>query len=127
MTQKRLLIVDDEPDFARLVDRVGVELGYQTKVTTNGADFMAAYAAFDPTIIVLDIVMPGMDGFELVQWLADRHCTARIVAVTGFTPDYAHLATKLGSFAGLTAITSLKKPVSIDDLQAALIAEFGKA
>jgi len=123
--QERLLIVDDEPDFAKFVNRTAVELGYQAKVTTSAADFMSAYDAFDPTMIVLDIVMPVMDGIELVGWLAERQCRARIIAVTGFVPDYAHLAAVLGSYAGLASITSLKKPVAVADLKAALTAGIG--
>ena len=122
---ERLLIVDDEPDFAKFVNRIAVELGHQTRMTTNAADFMAAYDAFDPTLIVLDIIMPDMDGIELIGWLAERQCRARIIAVTGFAPDYAHLAAVLGSFAGLAAITSLKKPVAVDDLKAALMTGVG--
>ena len=51
--------------------------------------FIEAYDSFEPTTIVLDMIMPGMDGNELVLWLAKERCTARVIIITGYTPDYA--------------------------------------
>jgi FixJ family two-component response regulator len=50
---------------------------------------MEAYDSFRPTTIILDMIMPGMDGNELVLWLAQQKCTARLIIITGYTPDYA--------------------------------------
>ena len=50
---------------------------------------MEAYENFKPTTIVLDMIMPGIDGNELVLWLADKACAARLIIMTGYTPDYA--------------------------------------
>ncbi len=122
MTEQRLLICDDEAAFGRFVKIVAQDLGYVVQATTAAAEFMEAYRRFNPTTIVLDMVMPGMDGNELVLWLADQRCTARIIIITGYTPDYAMHAKVLAEFKGLGPVMTLKKPVEIDELRAALSA-----
>ena len=73
-----------------------------------------------PDVVVLDIVMPGIDGVELVQWLAERGKQLHVVIVTGFAPNYATLAKKLGEAKGLLSVTTLTKPVRMAALQDAI-------
>ncbi len=120
MTARRLLVVDDEPGFREFVGKVAVELGFEVEVTSDAAAFKRAHDAFDPTVVVVDIVMPQVDGTELVRWLAERRSTAHVVVVTGYDPQYAEFATKLGDAMGLRSSSSLTKPVALADLRAAL-------
>jgi DNA-binding response OmpR family regulator len=120
MTGKRLLIVDDEPNFGASVRRVAEKLGFEVEVTTRGRDFKDAYIRFDPTVVVLDMVMPEIDGIELIEWLALARCTARIIIISGYTPIYAKLAVTLGEAKGLLSISRLAKPVSLATLTTAL-------
>ena len=88
MPEKRLLICDDEPAFLRFVKDPpphAQDLRYAVRVTTDSDDFIEAYDAFEPTTIVLDMIMLGMDGNELVRWLGSgmhgaRHHHHRIYA-----------------------------------------------
>jgi FixJ family two-component response regulator len=89
-------------------------------VTTEGRAFIEAYDSFETTTIVLDMIMPGMDGNELVLWLAKRKCAARVIIITGYTPDYATHAKVLAEFKGLGPVTTLHKPVEVSQLRAAL-------
>ena len=120
MTEKRLLVVDDEPDICDFVSRAASTVGYDVRATTKAADFMAAFHEFNPTHIILDVLMPDMDGIELIQWLANSHCTAKIAVITGGNWDYANAAKKLGTVRGLPSVTTLRKPVSLADLRAVL-------
>ena len=120
MTAKRLLVVDDEPGFRELVRNVAVELGFAVEETSDAAAFKRVHDAFAPTVVVVDIVMPDVDGTELVRWLAERRSTARVVVVTGYDPKYAELPAKLGDALGLRSSLSLTKPVTLADLRAAL-------
>lgn len=120
MQGKRLLICDDEPAFGRFVKHVAEDLGYTVRVTTEAAAFVETYGSFEPTTIVLDMIMPGMDGNELVLWLAKRGCSARIIIITGYTPDYATHAKTLAEFKGLGPVMTLHKPIEISQLRAAL-------
>lgn len=120
MKARRLLVVDDELDFAKFVARVAGTVGYEVEIATTGKDFEAAVLRGEPDVVVMDIVMPDTDGLMLIQWLAKRHCPARIILVTGFNPQYADAAQMLGTAHGISSITRLFKPISVADLTAAL-------
>ena len=120
MGRERVLVIDDEADFAAFVRRVVHKLDFEVEVTSNPREFKEIYRRFDPTTTVLDIVMPDTDGIELIQWLAWMRCKARLVIVSGFDPNYVEVAQKLGSAAGLASIVKLKKPISTADLENAL-------
>jgi CheY-like chemotaxis protein len=120
MSNQRLLIVDDEPDFGQMVARVAADLGYEARVTTNGYEFQAAYQELQPTLIVLDMVMPEMDGNELVVWLMEQGYAARLIIITGYSPEYAKDAQLLAEFKGLRSVITLAKPIRIAQLREAL-------
>ncbi len=119
-SDRRLLIIDDERDFAEYVGEIGEDMGYEVQVTDNAMDFMKFYRTLQPTSIVIDMVMPGVDGVELIGWLAQQHCEAHIMIVTGYNPRYAELAENLGDAKGLSSIKSYTKPLKLADLRQAL-------
>jgi DNA-binding response OmpR family regulator len=120
---RRLLVVDDEPDFAQLVREVGERNDFVVETLSKSRNFEEAYRRFEPSIIVLDIVMPDVDGIEIIQWLAANDSTAAVILATGYNPDFAKAAEALGSIDGRFPITSLAKPISLVDLKAALEAQ----
>ncbi len=120
MNKKRLLIVDDEPKFAAFVQKVAVGLGYEVEVTHHGADFQRAYNLRLPDVTVIDMVMPDIDGNELILWLVKQKCDADIIIITGYSPDYAINARLLAEFKGLRPVKSLSKPVSVPQLRQVL-------
>ena len=101
--------------------RATQKLDFEIEVTTDADVFKQIYVRFNPTVIVLDMVMPQTDGIELIGWLADMGCTARIVVVSGFDPKYSKMAQTLGNIAGLVSIVRLQKSVSATDLRSALL------
>ena len=123
---RRLLIVDDEPRFGEFVRKVAVEAGFEVEVTTDGYQFQRRYEAFDPTAVIVDLVMPEIEGIELVQWVADHEAPAHLIVVTGYSPEYATLAKMLGEAKGLPSVATLIKPVKVARLRGAL-ADIGKA
>ncbi|MDG4597848.1 MAG: response regulator [Candidatus Contendobacter sp.] len=120
MSEKRLLVVDDEPEFGELVRKVAVNLGYEARVTTSGREFQDAYHELRPTMIVMDMVMPEMDGNELVLWLMEQRYAAHLIIITGYSPDYAKDARVLAEFNGLRSVTALTKPIGLAKLREAL-------
>ena len=121
MRRKRLLIVDDEPRFAAFVERVAEPLGYEVEVTNHGRDFQAAYVRKRPDVVVIDMVMPDIDGNELILWLVEQHSTADIIIITGYHPDYAVNARLLAEYKGLRSVVTLSKPISVTRLREALV------
>ena len=65
----RLLVVDDEPEFAELIRKIGERKDFVVQTLDDSRDFEETYRQFDPSVIVLDIIMPDMDGIEIIQWL----------------------------------------------------------
>ncbi len=120
MSEKHLLIVDDEPEFGEMVARVATDLGYEAQVTTNGRAFQSAYLEAPPTLIVLDMVMPEMDGNELVVWLTEQGYQSGLIIITGYSPQYARDAQLLAEFKGLSSVITLAKPIRIAKLREAI-------
>ena len=120
MSQRRLLVVDDEPDFIRVVDEVASELGYRVQPCLRSSEFRKLYGEFNPTHIVLDMVMPDVDGVEIIRWLAKEGTQAKVIVATGYNPKYTDMAKMFGHAGGISPVATLVKPVSIADLRTAL-------
>jgi CheY-like chemotaxis protein len=120
MPEKRLLVCDDEAAVGRFVQNVAAPLGYDVRITTSGEELIRIYNDFRPTIILLDMVMPDMDGNEVIMWLANRGCTARLIIMTGYHPDYAGHAKILANYKGLGPVMTLDKPFGVEELALAL-------
>ena len=120
MTDKRLLVVDDEPEFCRFVNTVATDLGYDTAEANTGDEFKRIYGEFAPTTIILDLIMPKTDGIELLRWLVDRDCRAKVIVVSGYDTTYAKMAKMIGDEGGVRDIQTFAKPVRLDDLRGTL-------
>src|SRR3954451_5260848 len=64
---KKVLIVDDEPDILEIISYNLVKEGYQTLTAKNGIDALEKMATFDPDLVILDIMMPRMNGVEVCK------------------------------------------------------------
>jgi CheY-like chemotaxis protein len=122
VTQKKVLVIDDEIEFGRLVGRVARELGQEVEVTTNATQFMESIVRFKPDLIVMDMVMPGTEGIELIRWLTKAQYKARVIVATGYNPEYAKMAALMAKAEGILEVSTLAKPVRLVDLRAALTA-----
>ncbi len=118
--QTRVMICDDEPDFRAIVRDVVEGLGMLAVEVAQPENFADTYALGVPDIVVLDIVMPNVDGLELVGWLSEAGYEGRLVLVSGFNPNYARAASTLADLKGIASVSVLQKPVSLADLRAAL-------
>jgi DNA-binding NtrC family response regulator len=120
MTAKHLLVVDDESEFCDFVRQVAEEMGFSVAVCTDSAHALDAYDAIKPAVVVLDMVMPDVEGIQIVRELARRGTDARVILVSGYNPHYVDCAQTLGQASGIGRIEALTKPVRIERLRAAL-------
>ena len=119
LTEKRLLVVDDEPELAEFVQLVADGIGFEVEVAENADAFKRAFETFRPTTIVMDIVMPDVSGIDLVKWLIDRGCGARVIVASGMNSVYGTSIMDLAEDGGLR-LSLLNKPFRLEALRRAL-------
>jgi DNA-binding response OmpR family regulator len=72
MSNQSILVVEDEPSIAEVVSLYLRRAGYQVRVAADGERALQALEAQLPDLVVLDIMLPKVDGFGLTRWLRDR-------------------------------------------------------
>ncbi len=109
-----VLVVEDDPDSASLLSETLAEAGYQVRVATNGPRGLDLARELQPSAITLDIMMPGMDGWRVLQALKSEPRTADIPVIVCSIVDNRALGYRLGASAYLI------KPVGPDQLTESL-------
>jgi two-component system response regulator MprA len=82
MASPRLLVVDDDPDVRDSLSRALRYAGYQVLVATHGGEALDAVARSPVDLIVLDVLMPIMDGFEACRRLRERGDATPVLVLT---------------------------------------------
>jgi EAL domain-containing protein (putative c-di-GMP-specific phosphodiesterase class I)/ActR/RegA family two-component response regulator len=119
----RLLVVDDEPSIGRLVKRVAESVGFEVVATEDPVVFARTARQWHPTVIMLDLSIPGTDGIQLLRGLAADKCAAHIVLISGADGKVLEAAQQLGRERGLNMGKLLQKPTRIETLRE-LLREF---
>ena len=73
-----VLVVDDDPHIVRVVEINLTQEGYQVRTASDGEEALASIAAARPDLVVLDVMMPRLDGFEALKRLKGDPATADI-------------------------------------------------
>jgi DNA-binding response OmpR family regulator len=107
----KVLIVDDEPDVLLLL-RVNLDAaGYETVLAADGESALSRIEESGPDIVLLDIMMPVMDGWGVLRALSERDNAPRVVVVSAKSSD-RDIARALTS----GALDYITKPFDPDDL-----------
>ena len=120
MTQPRLLLIDDEPALADFLANAAVEAGFEPAITSEDKQFRDEFLAARPDVVALDLGMPGMDGVELIRFLADQDYRSPVLIVSGFDRRVLESAFRLGEALGLNMAGPLEKPVRLEALETLL-------
>jgi DNA-binding NtrC family response regulator len=82
MTAARVLVVDDDPSIRKIIaDRMRAQ-GHEVEVAVDGEAALGAVAEFDPELVLLDMKMPKMDGFEVLEALRRSESPPQVVMIT---------------------------------------------
>lgn len=94
MENYKILIVDDEPDILEILQYNLEREGFKVAVANNGEEGLAIATEFNPDLIILDIMMPKMDGVELCRTLRTKpqFNQTLIAFLTAREEDYSHIA-----------------------------------
>ncbi len=79
MSQERILVVEDEPMVAEVVERYLRRDGHEVRVVHDGQTALDAFDQFQPDLIVLDVMLPGIDGMEVCRQVRSRRETSVIM------------------------------------------------
>lgn len=110
-TKPLILVVDDEPDIRELIKDILEDEGYPVEIAANGEQARNVFDALNPSLTLLDIWMPDIDGISLLKELKQHDAQATIVMMSGHgTIETAVEATRLG------ASDFIEKPLSIAKL-----------
>jgi CheY-like chemotaxis protein len=111
------LIVDDNRDAAESLGRLLRHLGHDVRVTFDGQEALAQAATYRPAVVLLDIGLPGLDGYQVARAMRAQPGwdAVKLVALTGYSSAEARRQSRQAGFNA-----HLIKPVDLNELQAVL-------
>ncbi len=109
----KVLIIDDDEQFRGLVQKWIQSMGFHCHAVADGLEASAYLLIEKCDLVITDLVMPNMDGMELLQLIQEKYNNISVIAVTGYRKDYSFTnVIKKG------AADFLEKPVRRDELEA---------
>ena len=92
--KQKILLIDDEPDITELIKFHLDNKGYEVKIASNGLEGISIATEFHPDLIILDVMMPEMDGVEVCQKLKENPKTKDILIcfLSARSEDYSQIA-----------------------------------
>ena len=125
--KKRLIVVDDEAEFCTYVADCAALLGYDVTKLLDPRDFEEVLDEVKPDALVIDMVMPHRDGFDLLNALTHSDFGTKVILVTGHLPAYTESARARLEVLGFKDIWTLCKPFCLDELCRALAPAMAEA
>ena len=78
----KIMIVDDEPDIREMLSLMMQKQGFETETAVDGSDFLKKIDDFQPDLVTLDIMMPGLMTIEILEKLQEKNCKPKIIILT---------------------------------------------
>ena len=108
---RRILVCDDDQRLARLVGGFLGQRGYEVDIVADGDQALEALERLEPNVLITDVQMPGLDGFELLRRVRSTNPACAVIMMTGYgSVEAAGRAKQLG------ALHYLQKPFPPEDL-----------
>ncbi len=113
---KKLLVIDDEKSITKIVDKVASDLGYVVRTLNDAAVAFEIFEEFQPDILMLDLMMPNVDGIDVLNQVLAAGTGARLVVMSGYGKSYLQLGKAVAVFHDHPDVTTLAKPFRRADL-----------
>ena len=113
---KKLLVIDDEKSITRIVDKIASELGFEVRTLNDAATACQVFEAIQPDILMLDLMMPDVDGIDVLNQILAAGTGAKIVVMSGYGKSYLQLGKAVAVFHEHPNIITLAKPFRRTDL-----------
>jgi len=109
----KIIIVDDELDFREMLNLMFQKEGFETEMAEDGADFLEKIDSFNPDLVTLDVMMPGLTTDEILEKLKEKKSNPNIILLTvvRYSGEEREKMLKTNSIVGY-----IKKPFELDDL-----------
>lgn len=120
MSPLRLLILDDDPAIGATITMMAAASQVDCRFTSAADDFFRQVETWRPTHIAIDLVMPGQDGIQVLQQLAERGCDAAIIITSGVDSRVLEAAHRSAKEHGLRVAGAIAKPFSLTTLRGLL-------
>jgi EAL domain-containing protein (putative c-di-GMP-specific phosphodiesterase class I)/FixJ family two-component response regulator len=113
---EHILVIDDDSDVGDLIVATAHKLNLRCTATTSSAAFFEALTP-ETSLILIDLMMPEMDGVELLRLLGQRRCKADIVLMSGTGKRVIETAEQFAQSVGLAIAGHLRKPFRLAQLE----------
>jgi DNA-binding response OmpR family regulator len=117
MQLPRLLLIDDEPALAAFVAKAADLCGFEPIIAEHDQQFRDSFLQARPKMVVLDLGMPGMDGVQLLRFIADQQFEDPVLIISGFDRRVLESAFRLGEAMGLQMVGPLEKPTRLEEIE----------
>ena len=117
MALPRLLLIDDEPALAAFVAKAADMCGFEPVIAEQDQQFRDSFRDNRPEMVALDLGMPGMDGVELLRFLAGEDYKDPVLIISGFDRRVLESAFRYGEALGLQMVGPLEKPARLEELE----------
>jgi EAL domain-containing protein (putative c-di-GMP-specific phosphodiesterase class I)/ActR/RegA family two-component response regulator len=117
---RRLLAIDDEKGLLAVVQEIAQTAGYDVVTTTDPDFFLQQTRDWHPTLVLMDLQMPDVDGVELLRAMAAEDLKAPIILMSGVEDKVLRTVGDLGTDLGLNMRGVLAKPIRMETLRRTL-------
>jgi EAL domain-containing protein (putative c-di-GMP-specific phosphodiesterase class I)/ActR/RegA family two-component response regulator len=121
VNENRLMVMDDDPDVGAFFGQVGEDLGFDVRIVADTDKFAENILEFSPSVLLLDLQMPGRDGIELLRELASLDRNPKVLIASGLDSRVLTTAQELGMSMGVDVAGAFCKPIALDELEVLLV------